>query len=382
MDGGAEKSIRPKKARRRRRSTMVIEALKAARDFIEHDRQALAESLTVNGEIVFEDGIDRNAMAEYANVLVVIDAALRIAGRSAPEQEPTIAACIIGANAVGKKIDGYEAAKVYAAMQKAMSTPPAQPAQEPVNLLEARKIAAEYGTPDSQVDNGNLYFGLSKCLEHIDAQPAPVPKGWPSDDLVTEKAKQSGFDLSPAPNMLYTVRGNHAQLVNFARAMLTTTPAAQPAPVPLTDVQITAISKQVAEGGPEDSIDRFVRAIETRHGTRKASHDQALPYRPLHTDMLREIDRLECANAELLQAISKTVQENLHLADGDNCTLAHLVRTLGPNGPGREAPLTRKELRAMWIKRETGWDFYVNVDARLFGRKHSTTINPPKAANV
>jgi hypothetical protein len=39
-------------------------------------------------------------------------------------------------------------------------------------LLEARKIAAEYGTPDSQVDDGNLYFALSKCLEHIDAQPA------------------------------------------------------------------------------------------------------------------------------------------------------------------------------------------------------------------
>ena len=44
--------------------------------------------------------------------------------------------------------------------------------QEPVNLLEARRIAAEYGTPDSQVDDGNLYFALSKCLEHIDAQPA------------------------------------------------------------------------------------------------------------------------------------------------------------------------------------------------------------------
>jgi hypothetical protein len=40
------------------------------------------------------------------------------------QQEPTIAACIIGADAVDKKIDGYEAAKVYAAMQKAMGTPP------------------------------------------------------------------------------------------------------------------------------------------------------------------------------------------------------------------------------------------------------------------
>jgi hypothetical protein len=60
---------------------MVIETLKAARDFIENDRQALAESLTVNGEIVFEDDIDRRAMAEYVNVLVVIDEALKVAAR-------------------------------------------------------------------------------------------------------------------------------------------------------------------------------------------------------------------------------------------------------------------------------------------------------------
>ena len=65
---------------------MVIEALKAARDFIENDRQALAESLTVNGEIVFEDDIDRGAMAEYVNVLVVIDGALKVAGRPDAEK--------------------------------------------------------------------------------------------------------------------------------------------------------------------------------------------------------------------------------------------------------------------------------------------------------
>jgi hypothetical protein len=110
------------------------------------------------------------------------------------------------------------------------------------------------------------------------------------------------------------------------------------------------------------------------------------PYRAmlaaLHKDMLREIDRLEYANAELLQAITKTVQENLHLADGDNCTLVHLVRALGPDDPGLEAPLTRQELRAMWIKHETAWDFYINVDARLFGRKDTTIINPPKDTNV
>jgi hypothetical protein len=51
----------------------------------------------------------------------------------------------------------------------------AEKLQEPVNLLEARRIADEYGTPDSQVDSGNLYFALRKCLNHIDAQPAQEP---------------------------------------------------------------------------------------------------------------------------------------------------------------------------------------------------------------
>ena len=50
------------------------------------------------------------------------------------------------------------------------------PVQEPSNLLEARKIAAEYKTPDSQIDSGNLYFALRKCLEHIDVQPAQEPE--------------------------------------------------------------------------------------------------------------------------------------------------------------------------------------------------------------
>ena len=69
---------------------MVIEALKAARDFIESDRQDLAESLTVKGEIVFEDDIDRGAMAEYVKVLAVIDGAIEqaLAARPAPVQGP------------------------------------------------------------------------------------------------------------------------------------------------------------------------------------------------------------------------------------------------------------------------------------------------------
>ena len=69
-----------------------------------------------------------------------------------------------------------------ALMQEAL----AQPMQEPVSLLEAKRIAAEYGTPDSQMDDGNLYFALSKCLEHIDAQPAQRTWIWLSDADIAE----------------------------------------------------------------------------------------------------------------------------------------------------------------------------------------------------
>lgn len=50
------------------------------------------------------------------------------------------------------------------------------------------------------------------------------------------------------------------------RALYTSPPARKP----LTKEEITAISKQVCEGGPEDSIDRFVRAIEAAHGIKEA----------------------------------------------------------------------------------------------------------------
>jgi hypothetical protein len=46
----------------------------------------------------------------------------------------------------------------------------------------------------------------------------------------------------------------------------------------------------------------------------------------------KEIRRLHEANSYLLVAILKTVQENRHLADGDNCTLIDLVRVLKANG--------------------------------------------------
>lgn len=52
----------------------------------------------------------------------------------------------------------------------------------------------------------------------------------------------------------------------WAREALAEQPAQRK---PLTYEEITAISKQVAEGGPKDSIDRFVRAIEAAHNIKE-----------------------------------------------------------------------------------------------------------------
>jgi hypothetical protein len=67
----------------------------------------------------------------------------------------------------------------------------AQPVQKPINLLEARKIAAEYGTPDLQIDSGNLYFALMKCLEHIDAQPAQDVDYWIREATAARQAEMA-----------------------------------------------------------------------------------------------------------------------------------------------------------------------------------------------
>ena len=54
---------------------------------------------------------------------------------------------------------------------------------------------------------------------------------------------------------------------------------------------------------------------------------------PAHCgEAAKELRRLHETNAELLAAVTKTVEENLHLADGDNCTLIDLVLVLEKNG--------------------------------------------------
>jgi hypothetical protein len=61
------------------------------------------------------------------------------------------------------------------------------------------------------------------------------------------------------------------------------------------------------------------------------------------SEVLEYIGMLEAANerlafnvARLAEAIERTIMENRHLADGDDCTLRHLVRAIGWKPPEQE----------------------------------------------
>ena len=124
--------------------------------------------------------------------------------------------------------------------------------QEPVNLLEARRIAAEYGIPDSQIDSGNLYFALMKCLEHIDAQPAQEPV-----------AHVYLFDHDGRPLIAW----DNAKGIKIGDKLYTAPP--QREWVGLTDERLDEIHASLFQGpfDPEDILNMRVaaRAVEAAH---------------------------------------------------------------------------------------------------------------------
>lgn len=52
-------------------------------------------------------------------------------------------------------------------------------------------------------------------------------------------------------------------------------------------------------------------------------------FEPYMKHFLDGHDKLAVRNAELEAAINEVIEDNLHLADGDNCTLIKLKRVLG-----------------------------------------------------
>jgi hypothetical protein len=277
---------------------MVIEALKAARDFIESDRQSLAESLTVNGEIVFEDDIDRGAMAEYVNVLVVIDGALKAAqAQESPfeigqrlRREGRGISDLWGA--VGSDADVPEAHRGYDhAAQPAAVQPmahivgeidhtgkvwkPVQPApvqQEPV----ACHICGGQGfikcdALQSREKNNGKWGRCLNCQPYTTppaAQPAPVrhnTNAW---------AEMAANGLQWVRNIVDGASDPMVALANLEENLkhceAATTPPAQPAPVPLTDEQIESLL-------PDDDTPmslgeafvKFARLVEAHHGITK-----------------------------------------------------------------------------------------------------------------
>jgi hypothetical protein len=90
-------------------------------------------------------------------------------------------------------------------------------------------------------------------------------------------------------------------------------------------------------GSPNLSVDdarRIVACVNACEGvpTEQLEWDSAT-----FLNMLKERNTLEHQRDELLAAIETTLDENGHLADGDNCTLIALKRALGKVGARRTA---------------------------------------------
>jgi hypothetical protein len=170
---------------------MVIEALKAARDFIESDRQSLAESLTVNGEIVFEDDIDRGAMAEYVKVLAVIDEALN--ATQAPE-------CPFE---IGQRLrqEGRGISDLWGAVGSNADMPEAQRGWFDLDRAESLECLA--------AGNANGWAGVmeatkAKLREKNTGKPGPLPL---NIKQIKELQMQAGYENAPALDLFNFLNG-------------------------------------------------------------------------------------------------------------------------------------------------------------------------------
>jgi hypothetical protein len=74
-----------------------------------------------------------------------------------------------------------------------------------------------------------------------------------------------------------------------------------------------------------NTIEMAKSAWESMHSVDEWFED-ALPCFEKFAELVRSDSESE--NARLRDAIQKTIDENGHLADGDDCTLRHLVRVL------------------------------------------------------
>jgi hypothetical protein len=89
-----------------------------------------------------------------------------------------------------------------------------------------------FNPEDVRTEGGNINLPkVRAAIKHPADYPLRAPKvEAPTWDVVRPLAIEAGFNLDPTPNMLYTVRGNSAQLLNFARLLSHPLPALAPLP--------------------------------------------------------------------------------------------------------------------------------------------------------
>lgn len=123
-----------------------------------------------------------------------------------------------------------------------------------------------------------------------------------TDDDITKLATEAGFNFSPMPNMLFTVRGNHAQLVKFATLA----------------TQAERESRQAAQAENEQLKARLARSgVELRAAVRAESKECE--------KAIRAVDALHAAG--LVDMVLDAIRAHKHIVDANKLVEDPTVRS-------------------------------------------------------
>jgi hypothetical protein len=221
----------------------AVRDLEEAEQYIQNSIDCAPEPLKRLGEWL-TNVLDENQWPHAERLLLGAIAAKPAAGAEGwamVPKEPTWEMNAAGSNAGGlgyrdvENISDDDAEDVYKAMLAAAPQPPA-PAVD-VEAVPAGWVMVQPGGPRTP-DNSMV---ICPCCTHqfhaisVDDQERmralPEPAAVPTDEAIVAAFKAAGMntDIDQMPNMLYSVRGQLAQLINGARALLADQ---QPAAVP------------------------------------------------------------------------------------------------------------------------------------------------------
>lgn len=102
--------------------------------------------------------------------------------------------------------------------------------------IESNRVVLHYS--DKQPGH-NALAQLRERLTRAAAPQAGAAQGAPTSEVIIDAFRRAGMNLDPTPNALYTVRGQHAQLIEGVRSLLAATP--QPPQPAMSEERIATI---------------------------------------------------------------------------------------------------------------------------------------------